>query len=411
MSAVANLKTSKSINLAQAFGFEVDTGSALQVQQAKHPEYIPTLNPDYVIKRNKTFLKIINYISGLKKRGIWMSGPTGSGKTSLIEQMYARLEMPLIVVSCGPSTTYEDLFGYRDLENGSTKFVEGPVVFAMTHGYGLVLDEIDRLDDELMVKMNGFLQAGPDGTHNILLENDNMRIVKSSPGFRLFSTANTNGSGDFSGNYNSRTQDLASRSRFDFIEALYPSPEVEEEILRSLVKGKEVEAEARAKAAATKAGKQFKGLPPLVEPALLDEVIPSLVKAANLSRFVHNGTTPKAMAALKPHLDFDGSNQMPKGVSQEAWQKVSQAAGGLISVLTTRQLISALEYFILYRKMPEIEPMQMAFEEVFLDGLPIDEQEAVTDIIALALGDIWYAKNPAFKLPNGDEANWLEEKM
>ena len=126
-------------------------------------------------------------------------GHTGTGKTTLIEQVAARLNWPVTRVNLDTEIGRLELLGKETLreKNGATvsNFEPGAIVTAMDHGHILLTDEIDAAAPECLF----ILQAIAEGRPLTLLEDN--RVVQAHAMFRLMATANTNGQVDESGHY------------------------------------------------------------------------------------------------------------------------------------------------------------------------------------------------------------------
>jgi cobaltochelatase CobS len=133
-------------------------------------------------------------------RRVYIHGPHGSGKSSHIEQVAARLNWPCVRVNLDGHVTRADLIG-RDMvvlrdEHPVTEFVPGILVWALEHPVALVFDEYDAGRPDVMFVIQRLLEAN--GRLTLLDQN---RVIIPHPGFRLFATANTAGQGDASGLY------------------------------------------------------------------------------------------------------------------------------------------------------------------------------------------------------------------
>nr|WP_246013128.1 MoxR family ATPase [Pigmentiphaga humi] len=133
-------------------------------------------------------------------RRVYLYGPHGSGKSSHIEQIAARLNWPCVRINLDGHVTRADLVG-RDmvlLREGRqvTEFVPGMLVWALQHPVALVLDEYDAGRPDVMFVIQRLLESN--GRLTLLDQN---RVITPHPGFRLFATANTAGQGDASGLY------------------------------------------------------------------------------------------------------------------------------------------------------------------------------------------------------------------
>lgn len=133
-------------------------------------------------------------------RRVYIHGPHGSGKSSHIEQVAARLNWPCIRVNLDGHVTRTDLIG-RDmivLGDGKqvTEFVPGILVWAIERPIALVFDEYDAGRPDVMFVIQRVLESN--GRLTLLDQN---RVITPHPAFRLFATANTAGQGDASGLY------------------------------------------------------------------------------------------------------------------------------------------------------------------------------------------------------------------
>lgn len=175
------------------FDFDVPAGE----WESDHP-YVPVLDPDYIMHPS---LLVSMLLAIRNNKRPWLRGHTGTGKTTLVEQIYARLNLPLYRVNLDSDITRSELVG-RDVIKQDTDgrtisiFAEGIIPRVMQEPCGLLLDEIDASRPDL-----GFvLQRLTEGKGFMLLE-DGGRTILPNPYFRLFATANTNGRGDETGLY------------------------------------------------------------------------------------------------------------------------------------------------------------------------------------------------------------------
>src|ERR1700761_2878795 len=138
-------------------------------------------------------------------RRVMVQGYHGTGKSTHIEQVAARLNWPLVRVNLDSHISRIDLVG-RDaivLREGKqvTEFREGLLPWALQHACALVFDEYDAGRPDVMFVIQRVLEA--EGKLTLLDQN---RVLKPHPAFRLFATANTIGLGDTSGLYHGTQQ-------------------------------------------------------------------------------------------------------------------------------------------------------------------------------------------------------------
>jgi len=171
-------------------------------------------------------------------RRVYIHGPHGSGKSSHVEQVAARLNWPCVRINLDGHVTRADLIG-RDmvlLRNGKqvTEFVPGMLVWALERPVALVFDEYDAGRPDVMFVIQRVLES--QGRLTLLDQN---RVITPHPAFRLFATANTAGQGDASGLYiGTQPVNQAQMDRWQVIVELgYLPPEQENGILRARLPG------------------------------------------------------------------------------------------------------------------------------------------------------------------------------
>ncbi len=171
--------------------------------------------------------KMLAWASGSITTSLFLSGPAGSGKTSLVEQVAARLGHGCTTLSCNARTEKADIVGYIGLEDGRTSFIEGPLVRAMREGEWIVFDEGDALPPSVTITLNRVLEGSP------LAIPETGAVIHPHPDFRVAFTGNTRGRGDNTGQYRSRNvQDAAVLDRFLFVDVGYPTSEEETNLLK-----------------------------------------------------------------------------------------------------------------------------------------------------------------------------------
>lgn len=217
------------IDLGQVFGLAELNGKRFPKKDGA--ARVPQPIPGYAFRLD-LLRKVMLWVSGAVGSSLYLGGPAGSGKTSVIEQVAARLEWGCTTLSCNARTERADIVGYLGLKNGATAFIEGPLVRAMKYGEIILFDEGDALPPSVTIVLNRVLE----GSSLVIPETG--ETVHPHPDFRIAFTGNTKGRGDATGNFRARqVQDAAVLDRFLFVEVDYPTPEEEEQIVLSRYPG------------------------------------------------------------------------------------------------------------------------------------------------------------------------------
>ncbi len=209
--------------------------TALKPQESFQVDYT---NTDSLIpKKDPNFVPFGNYtdLENIIKSGIfypaYISGPTGNGKSTMIEQICAKHKRPLIRVNLNMMTDEEQLIGSKTLEDGNVEIVEGPVLIAMRNGTALLLDEIDAGSANTLLCLQPILEGKP---YYFKLKNE---MIVPKEGFNVFATANTKGKGSDDGRYigtNILNEAFLERFAVTFDQE-YPSAKVEVKIIKNLM--------------------------------------------------------------------------------------------------------------------------------------------------------------------------------
>ena len=161
---------------------------------------------------------------------VFVTGLSGNGKTTMIEQVAAKLKRELFRVNITIETDEDDLLGGFRLVNGNTVWCNGPVVEAMLRGGILLLDEVDLASHKIMC-----LQPVLEGKGVFLKKIG--KWITPAPGFQVFATANTKGKGSDDGRFvGTNVLNDAFLERFpSTFEQEYPSRAQEKKIITKLM--------------------------------------------------------------------------------------------------------------------------------------------------------------------------------
>jgi MoxR-like ATPase len=157
---------------------------------------------------------------------VFITGLSGNGKTTMVEQVCADLKRECIRVNISIETDEDDLIGGNTLINGNIVYREGPVLMAMKRGAVLLIDECDRGSNKLMC-----MQAIMEGKS--YLNKKTGEVIEPAPGFTIIATANTKGRGTEDGRFSGAQMiDDAFLERFAItVEQEFPNSKVEKKIV------------------------------------------------------------------------------------------------------------------------------------------------------------------------------------
>ena len=219
------------VSIKQTFGIESD----MEVSAfSKQNEYVPEIDKNYKFDRDTT-LAIISGFAYNKR--VLVQGLHGTGKSSHIEQIAARLNWPCLRINLDGHISRFDLLGKDAIilkeEKQITTFKQGLLPWSIENPVALVFDEYDAGRPDVMFVIQRLLES--DGKLTLLDQNS---VLKPNENFRIFGTCNTLGSGDESGLYYG-TQNLnqGQLDRWNIFTTLnFLKPEVEEEIIKKKIK-------------------------------------------------------------------------------------------------------------------------------------------------------------------------------
>lgn len=271
--------------------------------------YIPEKDPAYCFRRE--LLRDLLAWHRLKNgTGLYLTGETGTGKTSFIEQFCARIGMPLFTAIGHQAMEIQDLIGGLGVKDGGTFFQEGPLTTALRHGFWFLLNEVDLLNPGTATSLNEIL----DGRGLTISQNGT--FIKIHPYFRFIVTGNTLGNGMSQHYIGTQRMNLAFLDRFIKVDVQYPSEDEEAEVLKKVL------------------------------PDMAEDLIRKMLKMANKMRLAFQGKDKEG----------DTSNVTMSTRSLITWGKFSLELGSLHKE-PQLQNVDATNY----------EPMFVAFERVVLN--------------------------------------------
>lgn len=208
MATTKNLEASKNdqtpqpdikVSVRQVFGINSD----MEVPAfSEASEYVPAIDETYKFDHETSLAILAGFAFN---RRVLIQGYHGTGKSTHIEQIAARLNWPCIRINLDSHISRIDLIGKDAIvvQDGKqvTEFREGMLPWALQSPTALVFDEYDAGRPDVMFVIQRVLEV--DGKMTLLDQN---RIIHPNPSFRLFATANTIGLGDTTGLYHGTQQ-------------------------------------------------------------------------------------------------------------------------------------------------------------------------------------------------------------
>lgn len=216
----------KKVSVRDVFGIDSD----MQVPAfAEHTEHVPDIDSAYVFDHDTTLAVLAGFAYN---RRVMIQGYHGTGKSTHIEQVAARLNWPTVRVNLDSHISRIDLVG-KDaivLKDGKqvTQFQEGILPWALQSPTAIVFDEYDAGRPDVMFVIQRVLEV--EGKLTLLDQN---RVIRPHPAFRIFATANTVGLGDTTGLYHGTQQiNQGQMDRWNVVSTLnYLPHDVETEIM------------------------------------------------------------------------------------------------------------------------------------------------------------------------------------
>jgi cobaltochelatase CobS len=220
------------VSVRQTFGLDSD----LQVPAfSRASEHVPDVDEAYRFDHDTTLAILAGFAYN---RRVMVQGYHGTGKSTHIEQVAARLNWPCIRINLDSHISRIDLMG-KDaivLRDGMqvTEYREGILPWALQHPCAIVFDEYDAGRPDVMFVIQRVLEV--EGKLTLLDQN---RVIRPHPAFRLFATANTVGLGDTTGLYHGTQQiNQGQMDRWNIVATLNYLPHDDEvKIVASKVQG------------------------------------------------------------------------------------------------------------------------------------------------------------------------------
>ena len=222
MTDLTTMHPDHSVGVRETFGID----SPLRVPAFRErTEHVPDIDSAYRFNPDVTLALLAGFS---RNRRVLVQGLHGTGKSSHVEQVAARLNWPCVRVNLDGHISRLDLVG-RDavvLREGQqvTEFQEGILPWALQRPVALVFDEYDAGRPDVMFVIQRLLER--DGRFTLM---DRNRVLQPHPAFRLFATANTVGLGNLNGLYHGAQRlNHAQIDRWNIVAALNYLPAEEE---------------------------------------------------------------------------------------------------------------------------------------------------------------------------------------
>lgn len=214
--------TVQNTQATSVFGLENEPAWYPMMVANEQGPYVPAIDPGYEFQKDLV-RDVMAWLKNETKDGLYISGPTGCGKTTGIVQIFARLKRPVIQYTCNRRTEVQDLIGHHTLSKDGMVFQYGPASIAKKLGIPLLMNEIDLIPPEQNAGMNFLCDGSP-----IVIAENGGEVIHGAPGYQLIATANTAGIGDETGLFQGTLrQNMAFLDRFWSLEMGYPERDTE----------------------------------------------------------------------------------------------------------------------------------------------------------------------------------------
>ncbi|MEH6472236.1 MAG: AAA family ATPase [Halopseudomonas sp.] len=222
MSDIQIQKPDRLVSARELFGID----SNLQVPAfSERDDHVPEIDPAYRFNKDVTLAILAGFT---QDRRVMIQGLHGTGKSTHIEQVAARLNWPCVRINLDGHISRLDLVGKDtiSLRDGKqvTQFQEGIVPWALRRPVALIFDEFDAGRPDVMFVIQRILER--DGKFTLLDQNE---VIHPHPYFRLFATANTVGLGNLNGLYHgTQVLNQAQIDRWNIVASLNYLPRADE---------------------------------------------------------------------------------------------------------------------------------------------------------------------------------------
>lgn len=167
----------------------IDSGTEIEVgdTELKPDEGLMLVDPHYVWRKDLVRDMTAFWLIG--ERCMMLTGPKGSGKTTLPEQWHAKLRHPLWTIGGHKGITVDDLFGqFLPNKEGGLDWRDGPLIRAARIGGSVLINEVNAIDPRVSIILNDIAQNG-----SVVTIPQTGEAIFPAPGFRIFLTANPAG--------------------------------------------------------------------------------------------------------------------------------------------------------------------------------------------------------------------------
>lgn len=216
--------------VSELFGITAPDSVVAEVREdTDMSPYIPAKRPGYVF-RKEILSDFLAWMTGAAGNDpLYLTGPTGSGKSTIVEQVAAVLRQPLYVVSCHEAMEVTEFMGRWIVSNGNMIWQDSPLIAGVKDPLGawILLDEEDTCRPGAAMVLNALVEG-----RSILIPETGEFLDPKKYGARFISAGNTTGLSDESGNYaGTNRQNLSLIGRYMMIKTVYPCPEDEIKIV------------------------------------------------------------------------------------------------------------------------------------------------------------------------------------